>query len=154
VPPHSLTDLAGLKVSAEGFLAAMVEAAAQPMWVVDPDGVIRFVNPAAITALGYDDAGEPLGRRSHETIHCRHPDGTPHPAAECPVLLAQATGETVAHELDWFSRRDGSTFPVSYVSVPIEMPEGRGAVVAFADIEDRLRAEQVLRERGAIVQPA
>jgi signal transduction histidine kinase len=42
-------------------------------------------------------------------------------------------------------------FPVSYVSVPIEMPEGRGAVVAFTDIEDRLRAERMLREHDAVL---
>jgi signal transduction histidine kinase len=42
-------------------------------------------------------------------------------------------------------------FPVAYVSVPIEMAEGRGAVVAFTDIEDRLRAAQVLRERDAVL---
>ena len=58
------------------------------------------------------------------------------------MLLPRATGETVSSDLDWFFRRDGSMFPVSYVSVPIEMPEGRGAVVAFTDIEDRLRAER------------
>ena len=34
--PHSLTDLAGLSVSAEDFLAAVLETAAQPIWVVDP----------------------------------------------------------------------------------------------------------------------
>jgi signal transduction histidine kinase/putative methionine-R-sulfoxide reductase with GAF domain len=67
------------------------------------------------------------------------------------MLLPRATGETVASDLDWFFRRDGSMFPVSYVSVPIDMPEGRGAVVAFTDIEDRLKAEQVLRERDAIL---
>jgi GAF domain-containing protein len=42
-------------------------------------------------------------------------------------------------------------FPVSYVSAPIEMPEGRGAVVVFTDIEDRLRAEQALREHEAVL---
>ena len=149
--PHSLTDLAGLSVSAEDFLAAVLETAAQPIWVVDPDGVIRFANPAAIAALGYDGADELFGRDSHETIHYRHPDGTPYPAAECPMLLPRATGETVRSDLDWFFRRDGSMFPVSYVSVPIEMPEGRGAVVAFTDIEDRLRAERVLREHDAVL---
>jgi acetyl-CoA carboxylase biotin carboxyl carrier protein len=56
VLPHSLTDLAGLRVSAEDFLAAVSETVAQPIWVVDPDDVIRFVNPAAIMALGYDSA--------------------------------------------------------------------------------------------------
>ncbi|MDX6729843.1 MAG: hypothetical protein QOK49_4648, partial [Baekduia sp.] len=32
---HSLIDLAGLRISAEDFLAAMSETAAQPVWVVD-----------------------------------------------------------------------------------------------------------------------
>jgi PAS domain S-box-containing protein len=148
----SVTDLGGgWKVGAEDFLAAVLSAAAQPIWVVDPDGLIRFANPAAIAALGYDRADELFGRHSHETIHYRHPDGTPYPASECPMLLPRATGETIASDLDWFFRRDGSMFPVSYVSVPIDMPEGRGAVVAFTDIEDRLRAEHVLRERDAIL---
>ena len=150
--PHSLTDLAGLNTSAEDFLAAVLETAAQPIWVVDPDGVIRFANPAAIAALGYDGADQLFGRDSHETIHYRHPDGTPYPAAECPMLLPQATGETVRSDLDWFFRRDGSMFPVSYVSVPIELREGRGAVVAFTDIEDRLHAERVLREHDAVLE--
>jgi PAS domain S-box-containing protein len=142
---HSLTDLAGLKVSAEDFLAAVMETTAQPLWVVDPEDRIRFANPAAISALGDGSAEELSGRRSHETIHNRHPDGTPHPAADCPMLRARARGETIARDLDWFVRRDGSMIPVSYVSVPIDMPEGRGAVVAFTDAEDRVREEQLWR---------
>jgi PAS domain S-box-containing protein len=147
--PDSLIDLVGLKVTAEDFLAAVIATAAQPIWVVDPGDVIRFANPAAIAALGYDDAAELSGRRSHETIHYKHPDGSAYPAAECQLLLPRATGETVSSELDWFCRRDGSMFPVSYVSVPVEMAEGRGAVVAFIDIEDRVRAERLLREHDA-----
>jgi PAS domain S-box-containing protein len=149
--PRSLTDLAGLNVSAEDFLAAVLDAAAQPIWVVDPDGVIRFANPAALAALGYDSGDELVGRHSHETIHYQHPDGTPYPAADCPMLLPRTTGEVVTSDLDWVFRRDGSMFPVSYVSVPVGMREGRGAVVAFSDIEDRLRAETVLREHDAVL---
>ena len=148
---RSLTDLSGLSVNTADFLAAMLEAAGQPMWVVDRDGLIRFANPAALVALGYDGAEELFGRHSHETIHYKRPDGTPYPAAECPMLLPRATGEAVKSDLDWFLRRDGSMFPVSYVSVPLEMPDGRGAVVAFNDIEDRLRAEQVLREHDSVL---
>ena len=129
----------------------MLEAAGQPIWVVDRAGLIRFANPAALAALGYDSADELFGRHSHETIHYQHPDGTPYPAAECPMLLPRTTGEVVKSDLDWFFRRDGSMFPVSYVSVPLEMPDGRGAVVAFTDIEDRLRAEQVLREHDSVL---
>jgi PAS domain S-box-containing protein len=146
--PDSRIDLAGLNVDAEDFLAVL-QAAAQPVWVVDPGGVIRFANPAALAALGYDSAEELTGRGSHESIHHHHPDGTPYPAADCRMLLPRTTGEVIESELDWFFRRDGSTFPVSYVSVPLEMADGRGAVVTFTDIEDRLRAEQVLREHDA-----
>jgi PAS domain S-box-containing protein len=149
--PNPPTDLVGPTVRAEDFLAAVLETAAQPIWVVDPDGVIRFANPAAVAALGYDSGDELFGRDSHETIHYQHPDGTPYPAVECPMLLPRATGETVRSDLDWFFRRDGSMFPVSYVSAPLELREGRGAVVAFTDIEDRLRAEQVLREHDAVL---
>jgi PAS domain S-box-containing protein len=143
----SLPDLSGLDVGAEEFLVAVLQTAAQPIWVVDHEGRIRYANLAAVAALGYDRASELVGRNSHETIHYKHPDGSPYPAADCPMLLPRATGDTIARDLDWFFRRDGSMFPVSYVSVPLEMPKGRGAVVAFTDIEDRLRAEQALRER-------
>jgi PAS domain S-box-containing protein len=149
--PGAPIDLAGLNVTAEDFLAAVLDTTTQPIWVVDPNDQIRFANPAAIAALGYDGAEELFGRLSHATIHYRHPDGTPYPAADCPMLLPRATGETVANDLDWFFRRDGSMFPVSYVSVPIEMPDGRGAVLAFTNIEERLRAERELRERDAIL---
>ena len=148
--PDSPIDLAGLSASAADFVAAVLETAGQPIWVVDPEGVIRFANPAAIAALGYDRPEELLGRASHETIHYKHPDGTPYPAAECPMLLPRATGETVESDLDWFFRRDGTMFPVSYVSAPLEMREGRGAVVAFSDIEDRLYAERLRREQDAV----
>ena len=43
---HSLTDLAGLTVSAEDLLAVVMETTAEPICVVDPDGCIRFANPA------------------------------------------------------------------------------------------------------------
>jgi PAS domain S-box-containing protein len=44
-------------------------SADQPIWAVDAAGLIRFASPAALTASGYDDAQELLGRSSHETIH-------------------------------------------------------------------------------------
>jgi PAS domain S-box-containing protein len=151
VPPHSPTELAGLRISGEDFLAAVGETAAPPTWVVDPDDVIRFASPAAVAALGYESAGDLLGRHRHETIHYEHPGGAPYPAADCPMQLPRTTGQSVARDLDWFFRRDGSKFPVSYISVSIDLPEGRGAVVAFTDIEDRLLGEQVRDGRDAVL---
>jgi PAS domain-containing protein len=69
VPPDCLTDPVALTVRTEGFLAAVLETAAQPIRVVDRGGVPRFANPAAITTLGYDSAHKLLGPHRHDTIH-------------------------------------------------------------------------------------
>ena len=37
------------------------------LYVVDPEGRIRFLNPAALTILGYKDERQLLGRSSHDT---------------------------------------------------------------------------------------
>ena len=62
--PLSLTDLSGLNVSTADFLAAMLEAAGQPIWVVDRDGVIRFANPAA-SAAGFANRITPSRSTTH-----------------------------------------------------------------------------------------
>ena len=43
--PHSPIDPAGLQVAAEDFLVAVLETTAQPIRVVDPNGVIRLQTP-------------------------------------------------------------------------------------------------------------
>ena len=128
-------------------MEAILDCIAQPVWVVDHDGLISFVNPAGLAALGYEHLSEVEGLPGHETIHYKHRDGTHFPASECPMAISRETGETVVMEDDWFVRRDGSMFPVSYVSKPIDMPGGQGIVVAFTDIAEKRRAEQAARER-------
>ena len=140
------SDFAGWALDAQGFLASILECVAQPVWVVDHGGLIVFANPVAISTLGYDSLEELLGRHSHETIHYSHPDGRPFPASECPMLRPRTTGETVRSDEDWFFRKDGTMFAVSYVSTPIETPSGLGAVVAFTDIGERVQVEQARRE--------
>ena len=134
-------------VEAQPFLKAILDCVAQPVWVVDHDGLIRFANPASLATLGYDDLSELEGKPSHETIHYKHPDGSYYPAEDCPLLRPRATGETVHTEEDWFFRRDGTMFPVSYWSAPIDTPDGRGAVLAFTNTEEQRRAERAERER-------
>jgi PAS domain S-box-containing protein len=137
----------GWSVEAQPFLKAILDCVAQPVWVVDHEGLIRFANPASLAALGYDDLSELEGKPSHETIHYQHPDGSCYPAEQCPLLRPRATGETVHTEEDWFFRRDGTMFPVSYWSAPIDTPNGRGAVLAFTNTEEQRRAERAERER-------
>ena len=148
------TGMIGWNVEAQQFLKAILDCVAQPVWVVDHGGLIRFANPASLAALGYDDLSELKGKHSHETIHYKHPDGSHYPAEECPLLRPRLTGETVHSDLDWFFRRDGTMFPVSYWSAPIDMPAGRGAVLAFTDIEEQRTAERAERERDIAIARA
>ncbi|MDP9134248.1 MAG: PAS domain-containing protein, partial [Actinomycetota bacterium] len=134
-----------------GELAAILDRVALPVWVVDPDGCVLFVNPAGLAALGYDDLAELRGRPGHETIHYKRPDGSPYPAEECPMTKVRGMGVTVREDDDWFIRRDGSMIPVSYTSTPIDLPGGQGAVVAFQDMREQREAEQALRERETIL---
>jgi PAS domain S-box-containing protein len=132
-------------------LTAILDCLPQPVWVVDGTGLVVFSNRAAVDVLGYDDAAELVGRHSHDTIHYKRPDGSPYPASECALARSVGTGASMASEEEWFVRRDGTLFPVSYTSAPIELPTGLGAVVTFTNIEERRRAEQALREREAIL---
>jgi PAS domain S-box-containing protein len=131
------------------LLARILEDVPQPVWVVDHDDRIVFVNPAACRVLDYADAAELLGKPGHHTVHYKRRDGTPYPEAECPMLRPRQTGETAHSEDEWFVRRDGSMFPIAWWSAAIDMPGGRGAVFAFTDISERLAAEKALRERDA-----
>jgi PAS domain S-box-containing protein len=115
--------------------------------VVDAHGLIAYVNPAGVAALGYDSIDELRGRPGHDTIHYKHPDGSPYPGSECPMMRSRVTGETFTKDDDWFVRRDGTMFPVSYTSTPIETPDGLGLVVAFNDVGARRAAERAARER-------
>lgn len=131
-----------------------VAAVADALYVVDAAGRITFLNPAALKVLGYADEDELLGCPSHETIHYLRADGSPFPAAECPLLRPGRTGETVHVDLDWFVRKDTTHAAVSYSSAPVDLTDGRGAVVAFRDISDRLRLRELEASRARIAQAA
>jgi len=123
-------------------LHAAVAASADAVYLVDPRGRIRFLNRAALRILGYEDERQLIGRPSHDTIHYLRPDGTPFPAAECPLLRPRLSGETVRVDDDWFVRQDGSLVAVAYSSAPVSLRDGRGAVVSFRDISEHRTPEE------------
>ena len=92
--------------------------------------------------LGFDELPELQGRHGHDAVHSMHPDGSPFPAEDCPVLEPSRTGVPVHRDEDWFIRRDGTMFPVSFTSVPIDLPTGRGIVTTFIDTSAQREAEQ------------
>jgi PAS domain S-box-containing protein len=132
--PAITATLSGHTKTVEPLLEEAVAAVPDALYVVDPQGRIKFVNPAVLRILGYENESQLLGRPSHDTIHYVRRDGTPFPAAECPLLRPRTTGETVRVDEDWFVRQDGSLVCVAYASAPILLNEGRGAVVSFREL--------------------
>jgi PAS domain S-box-containing protein len=131
-----------------------VAAVADALYVVDSGGRIAFLNPAALTILGYTDERELLGKPSHATIHHLRSDGSPFPEEECPLLRPLRDGTIVRIERDWFVREDGSRVPVAYSSAPVQLEDGRGAVVTFRDLSERLRLGEVEASRARIARAA
>jgi PAS domain S-box-containing protein len=138
-------------VETDAALKAILDCVALPVWVVDHAGLVVLANPAALEALGFDELAELRGRHGHDAVHYEHPDGSPYPAEECPVLEPSRTGVPVHRDEDWFIRRDGTMFPVSFTAVPIDLETGRGVVLTFIDMTAQRKAEQGLRQRDAIL---
>jgi PAS domain S-box-containing protein len=132
-PDDGPSPSAYLSQAMDEALHAAIAASADALYIVDPQGRIRFLNPAALRTLGYEDERQLLGRPSHDTIHYLRRDASPYPAAECPLLRPRLNGETVRVEEDWFVRQDGSLVAVSYSSAPVALSDGRGAVVSFRE---------------------
>lgn len=128
---------------AEELQGLILGAAGEGILSLDREGRVTLVNDAACAMLGYRRE-ELMGRVGHGVWHHSHPDGTPMSPEDCPVCQAYLRGRPHRSQDAVFWRRDGSSFPVEYVSTPI-FQEGRvtGAVVVFTDISERVQiAEQ------------
>lgn len=124
----------------------ILNSAGEGIYGLDLQGKTTFVNPAAARILGWE-IKELIGKSMHFISHHSKLDGTFYPCEECPIYAAFKDG-TVQHvEEEVFWRKDGTSFPVEYISTPIrENGQIVGAVVTFQDITERKRAQEALRE--------
>ncbi len=124
----------------------LLESAADGIFGVGEEGLVNFINPAGCAMLGFE-AAEVIGRKVHPLVHHTRADGTPYPIDECPMhhTLTRGTISSVDDEILW--RKDGTSFPVEYTSVPVRKDEKiAGTVIVFRDITERREAERKLRE--------
>ncbi len=119
----------------------ILNSAGEGICWLDPDGTIRFVNPAAAAILGRDVDGL-AGMLFHDVVHgsARARD---HEASACPfrpeLLDERSAGE------DIFLCKGAGAFPAEYVATPIGVAHREGAVVTFKDVTDRKRTESRLQ---------
>lgn len=106
------------------------------------DGGVTYMNQAAEQLLGWNQ-DELTTRSMHDAAHFQHDDGSPYLTADCPLLGALRTGETVRAEDDVFTRRDGRLLPVAYSAAPITIDhQVQGIVVVCGDVSARKAEEQ------------
>jgi PAS domain S-box-containing protein len=100
-------------------------------YVVDPDGRLVDMDPAAEALLGWTTE-ELRGRNMHQAVHYLRPDGSAFPERECPLLGVLESGVDFGETEDTFVKKDSSLLSVAYVSSPVFVDdEIVGAVLAF-----------------------
>lgn len=112
----------------------ILDSAGEGILGLDNQGRVMFINTAASLMLGWE-AEELTGSTHHQLIHHTRPDGSPHPEEECPIHMAYRDGLVHYRSDDVFWCKNGSSFPVEYVSTPIrDRGMLTGAVVVFRDM--------------------
>jgi PAS domain S-box-containing protein len=123
----------------------ILRSAGEGIYGLDLNGRATFVNPAVVHMSGYA-VEELLGQHIHALLYHSKMNGTPSPWEACSVFATLTGGAIHQHAESVLWRKDGTYFPVEYVSTPIrEGEEIVGAVVTFNDITERKRAEEALR---------
>ncbi len=125
----------------------ILNAVGEGVYGLDLQGNVTFVNPAAANMIDWE-MEDLIGQSMHQVLHHSHPDGSHYPKECCPIYAAFQDGSTrrVTDEVFW--RKDGTSFPVEYISTPMQDEQGQliGAVITFRDITQRKWAEAVLQQ--------
>jgi PAS domain S-box-containing protein len=133
--------------ASQAQLATITDNAASALLLVDVNGFISFINPAFTRFTGYT-AEDVRGKKAHDVVHYKHPDGRPFPIEECPIDRSYLELKPIQDLETTFVRKDGTLFPVNATVAPLVSSEGKtvGGVVEFRDISEKKAAEAALRE--------
>ncbi len=123
----------------------ILQSVAEGICVIDLENKISFANPSAVKMLGWE--GQDLIGQRYEIIFSKEPIFEP---AEdevylFPIQFALIEGEMSHVNTETFYRRDGTSFLVEYICVPLrENGEIVAAVVTFQDISERRDLENAV----------
>ncbi len=130
----------------EQWFAATLRCVGDCVVATDPQGHVRFLNPAAEALLGWR-MEEAIGRKIEEVFPLRAADSdTP---IESPAYRALSANAVVG--IEFGSRaiaRNGRVVPIDDSAAPIrgDRNELLGTVIAFRDVSQRVALEQSLRQ--------
>jgi len=114
---------------------------------IDCQGDITFENVAAAKMFG-QPVNDLVGKPAHALIHHSHTDGSAYPVEQCPIYATLRDGLSRRVDTEVFWRKDGTSFPVEYVTAPKRDEHGTivGAVVVFRDITEQKQTVEALKQ--------
>ncbi|OZQ59689.1 hypothetical protein CA600_29495 [Paenibacillus sp. VTT E-133280] len=128
--------------------ALILNSVSEGIFGMNLEGDTMFINPAAITMLGYDPT-EWLNSKFH-TIHQTWLDNEPFLGIQKTLIPSHFNNRSFDEKEGVFWRQDGSSFLVRYHMTPLFDGEERiGAVVVFRDITEEkeiVRAKESAEE--------
>ncbi len=134
---------------------SILHSAGEGIYGLDCSGNTTFANTAAVEMVGWE-LDEMLGKSQQELIHHTKIDGAQFDKKDCSIYASFKDGKIRRVEDEVFWRKDGTSFPVEYISTPIydESNLLKGAVVAFKDITRRKKAELALKSANQELKDA
>lgn len=123
----------------------LLSSLGEGVYGVDREGRCVFINPAALTMLGFTE-DEVIGCDQHQLFHYHKEDGSPYPGEACPIFLTLQDGLKRETE-DSFVRKGGQMFPVRLTVAPMRRAgDVVGSIVVFQDITEKQKAEKQIHQ--------
>jgi PAS domain S-box-containing protein len=135
----------------EGLFRELLDAAPDPIVIVNEAGGIVHVNARIEAMLGYERA-ELLGERVELLIPERF--AVSHRVHRGDYIAAPSARPMGSGLELWARRKDGTEVPVEISLAPLETPNGTLVSAALRDVSARREAEQKNRELAAILDSA
>jgi PAS domain S-box-containing protein len=131
------------------WLRSVVQNSSEIVTIVDPDGTLRYANPAWEWVLGYDPEEE-IGKMN--VLEYVHPEDLPHVLEETEKALSE--GGIATNEAEYrFRHKDGSwRWLESVGSYLPDDPAVGGVVITSRDVTERKEAEEALKQNETFVR--
>ncbi|MBE9515350.1 MAG: PAS domain-containing protein [Proteobacteria bacterium] len=129
------------------YFRSILDSQIQPVYVVDNNGIITFINKPAISSLGYTDDSSLLGKEASILLHRNNTDNDPVYDA-----LANQAPVDIKKQLLWKS--DGSSFETEYKIKPLLLDNIQsGIIICFNDPGEIMAIEhQRLKETQSALE--
>ena len=123
-------------------LAGILESVGEGVYGVDNDGLVTFVNPAALGIIGKKDTQDVIGKKAKDAFHYHVAEDV---IKHDSLYRAYGKGIELRSWETAFKHEKGSAIPVECTVYPLNIyGKVEGSVIAFRDISERKMLEEKL----------